>query len=110
MSLREEKHVGDYETYWRPNSKIWRNVDSLSFNWEAVAMKNLYFLSVETMQWILRVKPDERVKQEMFREYKVVKLAELHVKHSNKFKIVIIAHEFNPDNTTYIKFSYTFYI
>lgn len=73
-------------------------------------MKNLYFLSVETMQWILRVKPDERVKQEMFREYKVVKLAELHVKHSNKFKIVIIAHEFNPDNTTYIKFSYTFYI
>lgn len=73
-------------------------------------MKNLYFLSVETMQRILRVKPDERVKQEMFREYKVVKLAELHVKDSNKFKIVIIAHEFNPDNTTYIKLSYTFYI
>lgn len=110
MSLREEKHVGDYETYWQPNSKIWRNTDSLSFNWEAVAMKNLYFLSVETMQRILRVKPDERVKQEMFREYKVVKLAELRVKDSNKFKIVIIAHEFNPDNTTYIKLSYTFYI
>ena len=61
------------------------SVDSLSFNWEDVAMKNLYFLSVETMQWILRVKPDERVQQEMFREYKLVRLAELHEKDSNKF-------------------------
>lgn len=62
------------------------------------------------MQLILRVKPDERVKQEMFREYKVVKLAELHVKDSNKFKIVIIAHEFNPDNTTYMLFLHILYL
>lgn len=86
MSLREEKCVVDYKTYWQPKSKMRENVDSLSFNWEAVAMQNLYFLSVETMQWILRVESDERVKQEMFREYKLVRLSEFHEKHSNKFK------------------------
>lgn len=43
----------------------------LVFNWKAVAVQNLCFLSVETMQWILRVESDERVKQEMFREYKL---------------------------------------
>lgn len=85
MSLREEKCVGDYKTYWQPKSKMRENVDSLSFNWEAVAMQNLHFLSVETMQWILRVESDERVKQEMFREYKLVRLSEFHEKDSNKF-------------------------
>lgn len=86
------------------------NVDSLSFYWNAVAVQNLCFLSVETMQWILRVESDERVKQEMFREYKLVRPSELHEKTVINFKIIIIAHEHNPVNTRYIKLYCTFYI
>lgn len=50
MSLREEKCVGDYKTYWQSKSKVRENVDALSFNWKAVAVRNLCFLSVEIMQ------------------------------------------------------------
>lgn len=71
MCLRGAKYVGDYKTFWLSKSKIKENVDSLAFNWNAVAVQNLCFLSVETMQWILRAESDERVKQEMFREYKL---------------------------------------
>lgn len=62
-----------------------QNVDSLCFHWKAVAVQNLCFLSAETMQWILRVESDKRVKQELFREYKLVRLSEVHEYDSNKF-------------------------
>lgn len=50
MSLREEKCVGDYKTYWQPKSKMKENVNSLSFKQEAAAMQNLCFMFVETRQ------------------------------------------------------------
>ena len=110
MSLREVTCVGDYKTYWQPKKKMKENVNSLSFKQEAAAMQNLCFMFVETRQWILKVESDERVKQEMFREYKLVRPSEIHEKDSNKFKTVITAHESNPGYTAYLKVYYIFYI
>lgn len=84
-------------------SKVRANVDGLSkFRRKAVMVQNLSFQFAQALWWILRVESDERLEQEMHKEYKLARAAELHGKTAINFQTTVIAHVLNPGDITWV--------